>query len=97
MPANPSVNDPPGEPTAAQDAKTGTIEFEIRPWAIVYLEGKKLGRAPPLGLVDIPPGIYTVKFVNKKLRKTVARPIEVKAGQTVFVRVDLLHEEAPAP
>jgi hypothetical protein len=36
--------------------------------------------------------------VNKKLRKIVERPIEVKAGQTTFIQVDLVNdEEAPKP
>jgi hypothetical protein len=39
-----------------------------------------------------------VKFVNTKLRKVVERPVEVKAGQTTFIQVDLLHnEEAQTP
>jgi serine/threonine protein kinase len=97
-PTEASVRQDPEEPRANQDAKTGTIEFEIRPWAVVYLEGKKLGRAPPLGVVDINPGTYQVRFENKKLRKVVERPIEVKAGQTTFIQVDLVNdEEAPKP
>jgi serine/threonine protein kinase len=97
-PAEASVRQDPEEPRANQGAKLGTIEFEVRPWAVVYLEGKKLGRVPPLGIVDIDPGTYRVKFVNKDLRKKVERPVEVKAGQTTFIQVDLLHdEEAPKP
>jgi hypothetical protein len=92
------VRQDPEEPRANHDAKTGSIEFEVRPWAIVSLEGKRLGKAPPLGVVDINPGTYRVKFVNKQLGKVVERPIEVKAGQTTFIQVDLLHdEEAPKP
>jgi serine/threonine protein kinase len=92
-PAEPSVRQDPEQPRANQDATTGTLEFEVRPSAVVYLEGKWLGKAPPLGILDINPGTYRVKFVNKKLRKVVERPVEVKAGQTTFIQVDLLHEE----
>jgi hypothetical protein len=50
------------------------------------------------GVLDINPGTYTVRFENKKLKKTVERPVEVKSGHTAFVQVDLLHEEeAPKP
>jgi hypothetical protein len=86
---------PPPAPVARanQNDTTGILEIEVRPSAIVYLQGKKLGTASPLASVDITPGIYTLKFVNKRLRKTVERPIEVKAGQTTFVLVDLLHDE----
>jgi serine/threonine-protein kinase len=83
----------PGELRANHDAKMGTLEFEVRPSAVVYIEGKRLGLAPPLGVVYINPGTYRMKFANKKLRKTVERPVEVKAGQTTFIQVDLLHEE----
>jgi hypothetical protein len=86
------------EARANQDAKTGTLEIEARPAAIVYLEGKRLGKTPPPMVLDINPGTYKLKFVNKKLGKTVERPVEVKAGQHTFVQVDLLHEEeAPKP
>jgi serine/threonine protein kinase len=97
-PAGTAPAQDPEEPRANQNAKLGTLEIEVRPSAIVYLEGKRLGKAPPVGLVDIDPGTYRLKFVNKKLRKTVERPVEVKAGQTTFVQVDLLQEEeAPKP
>jgi serine/threonine-protein kinase len=92
-PAETTPRQDPGELRANHDAKTGTLEFEVRPSAVVYLEGKRLGMAPPLGILDINPGTYRVKFVNKKLRKMVERPVEVKAGQTTFIQVDLLHEE----
>jgi serine/threonine-protein kinase len=93
VPAEAPPRQDPGELRANHDAKTGTLEFEVRPSAVVYLEGKKLGVSPPLGIVDINPGTYRVKFENKKLRKTVERPVEVKAGQTTFIQVNLLHEE----
>ena len=92
-PTEATTRQDPGELRANHDAKTGTLEFEVRPSAIVYLEGKRLGRAPPLGVVDINPGTYRMKFENKRLRKTVERPVEVKAGQTTFIQVDLLHDE----
>ncbi len=93
VPAEATPRQGPGELRANHDAKTGTLEFEVRPSAVVYLEGKRLGVSPPLGVLDINPGTYRVKFENKKLRKTVERPVEVKAGQTTFIQVDLLHEE----
>ncbi|MFL5347524.1 MAG: serine/threonine protein kinase [Hyalangium sp.] len=89
----------PATPPATEEARadqletTGTIEIEVRPSAIIYLQGKRLGQATPLASVNINPGVYTLKFVNKKLRKVVEKPIEVKAGRTAFVLVDLLHDE----
>ncbi|HVG63195.1 MAG TPA: serine/threonine-protein kinase [Hyalangium sp.] len=95
-PAEVPVPQVPEEPRANQDAKTGTLEFEVKPRADVYLEGQWLAKTSR-GVLDINPGTYRVKFVNKKLRKMVERPVEVKGGQTTFITVDLLHEEAPKP
>ncbi|HYI00523.1 serine/threonine protein kinase [Hyalangium sp.] len=80
------------EVRAHHDAKSGVIEFEVRPSAVVYLEGKRLMKGPR-GVLDINPGTYTLRFVNKKLRKKVERSVEVRAGQTAFIQVDLLHDE----
>jgi serine/threonine-protein kinase len=92
-PANTATADASGNP----EAKTGTLEIEVRPWAVVYLQGKKLARVAPSATVDINPGTYSMRFVNKKLRKNLERQVEVKAGTTTFVLVDLLRDEEEAP
>jgi eukaryotic-like serine/threonine-protein kinase len=92
-PANTATAEASGNP----DAKIGTLEIEVRPWAIVYLQGKKLARVAPSATVDINPGTYSLKFVNKKLRKSLERQVEVKAGKTTFVLVDLVSDEEEAP
>jgi serine/threonine-protein kinase len=69
----------------------GTLEFRIRPYAIVYLDGKKLGETP-FAAIDVPEGHYAVTAVNPKLGKKVTRSIEVKAGEANVFRLNLLEE-----
>jgi serine/threonine-protein kinase len=66
----------------------GTVEFRVRPWAIVSLDGKVLGQTP-LAAMEVPVGKHTLRFVNKELEKDVTRTIEVKAGETNMVKVNL--------
>jgi hypothetical protein len=47
--------------------------------------------------VDINPGTYSLKFINKKLNKSLERQVEVKAGKTTFVLVDLVRDEEETP
>ncbi|WP_164010162.1 serine/threonine protein kinase [Pyxidicoccus trucidator] len=69
----------------------GTLEFRIRPYAIVYLDGKKVGETP-FAPIDVPEGIYAVTAVNPKLGKKVTRSIEVKAGEANVFKLNLLEE-----
>jgi hypothetical protein len=69
----------------------GTVEFRIRPYATIFLDGNRLGETP-LPPLDKPAGRYTVKVVNAELGKTVQQSIEVRAEQTTLVTVNLLKE-----
>jgi serine/threonine-protein kinase len=69
----------------------GTLEFRIRPYAIVYLDGKKVGETP-FDAIDVPEGLYAVTAVNPKLGKKVTRSIEVKAGEANVFKLNLLEE-----
>ena len=93
----PPANGATAEASGNPEAKTGTLEIEVRPSAVVYLQGKRLARVAPSATVDINPGTYSLKFVNKKLRKSLERLVEVKAGKTTFVLVDLVRDEEEAP
>ncbi|MFY1826907.1 protein kinase domain-containing protein [Myxococcus fulvus] len=72
-------------------AMKGTVEFRIRPYAVVYLDGKKLGETP-LGIIDVPEGSYTVTAVNSRLGKRVTRSFEVKAGAANVFKLNLTQE-----
>ncbi|MFY2560652.1 protein kinase domain-containing protein [Corallococcus terminator] len=69
----------------------GSVEFRIRPYAVVYLDGKKLGETP-LAIIDVPEGIYAVTAVNTRLGKKVTRSFEVKAGTANVFKLNLLQD-----
>jgi serine/threonine-protein kinase len=67
----------------------GSVEFRIRPYAVVYLDGKKVGETP-FAAIEVPAGTYTVTAVNRTLNKKVSRSFEVKAGEANVFRLNLL-------
>jgi serine/threonine-protein kinase len=71
----------------------GTIEFRVRPWAIVSLDGKTLGQAPPLK-ANAWEGKHTITLTNQELAREVTLPFEVKPGENVF-RFNLTQDTAP--
>jgi serine/threonine-protein kinase len=75
----------------APQGGTGTVEFRIRPYGTIFIDGNKLG-VTPLPPVEMSAGHYTVKIVNAELSKTVTRSIQVSAGQTTPVTLNLLKE-----
>jgi eukaryotic-like serine/threonine-protein kinase len=84
------IKRPPPEKVAAEkppvpgpgDAPTGTVEFRIRPYASVFINGKPYGDTP-IGELVLPVGKISVKLVNKELNKELTLPFEVKPGKNV--------------
>ncbi|AKQ67578.1 Serine/threonine-protein kinase pkn6 [Myxococcus hansupus] len=66
----------------------GRLEFRIRPYAVVSLDGKVLGQTP-FAAVEVPEGRHTVRIVNKVLGKDVTQTIDVKAGQSNVFKLNL--------
>ncbi|WP_446651800.1 protein kinase domain-containing protein [Archangium violaceum] len=80
------------EPTTAQPvrrkATKAKLEFRIRPYATVFLDGTALGQTP-LKPQQATVGTHTVRFLNHELGKDITRTIEVKAGQSNIITHDL--------
>jgi eukaryotic-like serine/threonine-protein kinase len=74
---------------ARASAQKATLEFRIRPYATVVLDGKLLGQTP-LAAVEVPVGPHTVQLINKELGKDVTRSVDVKAGQNNQLKYNLL-------
>ncbi len=87
----PEVNPTPPPTPQRVEVGTGSVEFRIRPYATIFLDGNRLGETP-LPRIEKPAGRYTVEVVNAELGKTVTRSIQVSAGQTTLVTVNLLNE-----
>ncbi|RYZ37169.1 MAG: serine/threonine protein kinase [Myxococcaceae bacterium] len=69
----------------------GRVEFRIRPYATVFLDGKNLGQTP-FGAVETTVGSHQIRLVNGDLKKDVTRTFEVKAGQDNVFKLNLLAE-----
>ncbi|RKG76732.1 PEGA domain-containing protein [Corallococcus exercitus] len=69
----------------------GKVEFRVRPFGTVYLDGKNLGQTP-FAAVDATEGSHQVRVVNKDLGKDVSRAFEVKAGQDNVFKLNLATE-----
>ncbi|WP_047863241.1 serine/threonine-protein kinase [Archangium gephyra] len=102
-PATPAQPEPPTEasepvavsapePTEVQPVRRKStkakLEFRIRPYATVFLDGKALGQTP-FPAVQVPIGMHTVRLINRDLGKDVTRDFEVKAGQPNIFKHDL--------
>jgi serine/threonine-protein kinase len=72
-------------------AQKALLEFRIRPYATVVLDGKSLGQTP-LAPIEVAVGSHTVQLINKDLGKDVTRSVEVKAGQSNQFKYNLLED-----
>ncbi len=71
--------------------RKGTVEFRIRPYAIVSFDGKILGQSP-FAPMEVLEGWHSVRVVNRDLRKDVTRNFEVKPGQLNVFKINLYEE-----
>jgi serine/threonine-protein kinase len=76
---------------AAKSGGTGTVEFRIRPYATVIIDGKNIGQTP-FAPIQVAPGKHTVRLVNRDLEKEVTRTLDVPAGKTTIFKFNLLEE-----
>jgi serine/threonine-protein kinase len=72
-------------PSARAAPTKGTLELRVRPYATVFLDGKRLGDTP-MGSLPLPAGRYTLRLVNRELKEEVTKSIEVRAGALTTVR-----------
>ena len=82
--------DAPAEPPAAAAPGTanGQLEFRVRPYASVYLDGKALGETP-LSSLEVAGGVHQIRLVNAELKKDESFEVSIKAGQSTIVKRDL--------
>ncbi|TSC33149.1 protein kinase [Corallococcus sp. Z5C101001] len=83
----------PARPVAVRriDRPRGRVEFRIRPYASIYLDGKPMGQTP-FAAIEVPEGTHWVRVVNKDLGKDLSQRFEVKAGQDNIFKLNLLTE-----
>jgi serine/threonine protein kinase len=64
-------------------AKAVKVEFRIRPFARVFVDGKELGETP-FPAVAVPVGKHKVRLVNASLNKDVEVEHQFRPGENVF-------------
>jgi tRNA A-37 threonylcarbamoyl transferase component Bud32 len=64
----------------------GTIDLHVDPWALVYLDGRKIGEAPVRGL-SLPLGRHRLKLVNPVQRRQMTLNVEVPAKHAYRVKL----------
>ncbi|SEL04179.1 serine/threonine protein kinase [Stigmatella aurantiaca] len=79
------------QPAAPKPVQKGTLEFRVRPYATVFIDGKKVGDTP-MPAVELPAGTHVVKLTNPDLAKTVTRTVLVKPQEPTILKVNLLEE-----
>jgi len=83
-PATVAISMPaPAKPTAAAP-KTGNVQFTIRPWGEIVIDGKKRGVSPPLKEIAIPEGRHRIEIRNGTL-PAYASDVNVAAGGRVSI------------
>ncbi|MFT7579423.1 MAG: tRNA A-37 threonylcarbamoyl transferase component Bud32 [Myxococcota bacterium] len=64
----------------------GTIQAAAKPWADVYINGRKRGTSPVT--VSVPPGTYSVKF-QQGTKKVKTQRVQVRSGKVTYVKVTM--------
>ncbi|MBK7074668.1 MAG: serine/threonine protein kinase [Myxococcales bacterium] len=81
----PAVIEPARRPPRPPAAKPGKLFFDARPWATVYVDGRKLGITPIVGHA-LPAGPHVIKAVTEDGRAKSVR-VDVPAGGEVRKKV----------
>ena len=72
------------------EIRKGSINFRIRPYATVVLDGKTLGQTP-LAPVEVYEGRHTLTPINRELGKEVHAEYVVQGGESHVYKADLLN------
>jgi serine/threonine-protein kinase len=95
-PVRPSTSRP-GQtgPSEKSASGTGTLSLVMRGWANIFVDGKPMGRVPPLNELQLPAGQHELVLINPALRpyKTL---VTIKAGQTLEHLVEFQTESPQA-
>jgi serine/threonine-protein kinase len=84
----PTEQEPKTPAVRRKVAQKATLEFRIRPYATVFLDGTALGQTP-LSAQQVAVGTHKVRLLNNDLGKDIVKSVEVKAGQTNIFKLDL--------
>ncbi|MFN0064372.1 MAG: serine/threonine protein kinase [Myxococcaceae bacterium] len=83
----PVLHGPEAKPTPPRVS----VEFRIRPYAEVTVDGKLLGQTP-FGPVRLSPGTHRVGLVNRAMKKSITLQIQVPKQKDFILRYNLADE-----
>jgi hypothetical protein len=85
MPTRPAATSPlSSERNLPSDVN---VTLRVSPWAVVQVDGKRLGVTPPMTHLSLPAGSRTIELSNPGF-ETVKRVIQVVNGKTVTITHD---------
>ena len=67
----------------------GRLHIKASPYANIIMYGKLIGEVPPVKVLEVEEGKYTIEFASPKLDKRLSVIVEVKAGETKEIRVNM--------
>jgi serine/threonine-protein kinase len=77
------------EPVPATSAEASArLHIGARPWAEVFIDGRRVGQTPISGL-PLAPGLHHVRLVNGPLDAQRTIDVRLSAGETRYVREDM--------
>lgn len=71
---------------AAAPAK---LFIEAQPWAIVYINNKRLNRITPIRGLELSEGRYRLRLENPQTKKRIEKDLRLKAGQTLSLKFQM--------
>jgi|GEM_PF-5087148 len=63
-------------------AAKGTLRLLLKGWAEIFVDGKKMGRAPPMNRLELPAGKHVLELTNPAMKPYKAI-ITIPEGETV--------------
>lgn len=68
--------------------KSGRLELRIRPFATVFIDGRRIGETP-LPPVSMSAGKHRLRLVNEALNKRVEQDVVIRPGDTTVYKLNL--------
>ena len=74
-----ATSSPVAKQRPVSSKSSAQLALAIRPWGVLYVDGKKKGLSPPIKELMLPPGQYTVEIRNEKF-EPYRESIELRTG-----------------
>jgi len=65
------------------------LNVEAQPWAMVYINDKRLNRITPIRGLELPEGRHRLRLENPQTKKRIEQDIRLKAGQVLTLKFQM--------